>query len=164
MEECKTQVARKIMSIANRDEGKGLALLLMQKEFGCTNLNAALRAMAEQIEKEVSEDYVKLPVDAEGVRINPDDRLFGGEANRYDGLTPLMTVTSLLLCRCSDGLAWEVETNRGTFEDLGQLHHYHKQTVEDVLREFTHAILNQKARCRERNIAEYAQKLQLKDD
>ena len=42
--------------------------------------------------------------------------------------------------------------------------HYHAPTVEDVLREFTHAILNQKEEYREQNIAKYAAKLQLADD
>lgn len=167
MEECKTQVARKIMSIANMDDGEGIAILRMQEGFGGTNVNAVLRAIAEQIDEEVSEDYVKLPVDAEGVRINPDDMLFDGEANRYDGLTPLKTVTSLLLCRCSDSLVWEVETDKGIFEDLdfGQLHHYNKQTVEEVLREFGDWYAHTKGGCDEDGIiAEYAQKLQLKDD
>lgn len=37
--------------------------------------------------------------------------------------------------------------------------HHHKPTVEDVLREFTRTILNQKAEYREQNIAKYAAKL-----
>ena len=39
-----------------------------------------------------------------------------------------------------------------------------KPTVEDVLREFTRAILNQKAEYREQNIAKYAAKLRLAGD
>ena len=39
-----------------------------------------------------------------------------------------------------------------------------KPTVEDVLREFTRTILNQKAEYREQNIAKYAAKLRLADD
>lgn len=168
MEECKTQVARKIMSIVNEDAGEGVVLLLLQKEFGCTNLNAALRAIAEQIEKEVSEDYVKLPVDAEGVRIDHGDTLFSSKVNKYNGLTPLMTVMSLSLYRCSDSFMWEVETDRGTFECLRKLHHYNGPTIEDVLREFAEKVTDSQIpgthpTCEEA-IAEYAQKLQLKDD
>lgn len=36
-----------------------------------------------------------------------------------------------------------------------------EQTVEDVLREFTRTILNQKVCCREQNIAKYAKRLRL---
>jgi hypothetical protein len=91
--------------------------------------------------------FVRLPKDANGEYISVGDVMDKGK------------VTCIRDC----GKGWEVVLNDLYTYDASSLHH-HAQTVEDVLEEFAHAILNQKADYRKQNIAEYAAKLRLKED
>lgn len=93
----------------------------------------ALRHIADKIEAEVAERYVELPTDADGEYIHIGDRMENNER-----------VARIVL---TDG-SWEPSVY--TEESYNVLHehfcneisHYRKPTVEDVLREFTDAILD----------------------
>ena len=104
----------------------------------------------EAIRRDVEEGWVRLPVDADGVRWYFGDVLLDdGIPCEVVGIGPNRLYYYVDV---TDTVEWTQADGR---------RHYHAPTVEDVLREFTHAILNQKAEYREQNIAEYAAKLRL---
>ena len=98
-------------------------------------------------------DYMQLPVDADGEVIHIGDEMVVGD-HRYivDGV----------------GLADSTEVFFVTDGDKSEgfpakvCRHYHKSTVEDVLREFADEV--QRCCDTEDTITEYAKKLQLKED
>ena len=97
------------------------------------------------------DDMVRLPVDADGQVIRVGDMLHG-----Y-GMS--FEVRQIVLDESGE---WTVVDRLGErFYNVHALSHEDKPTVEDTLREFAHAILNQKACYQEQNIAEYAAKLRL---
>lgn len=100
---------------------------------------------------------VLLPVDADGVPIRIGDTLHDDCSNEP---CSLFEVEYMQLKK--DG--WMVVDKAGWCHYPTECRHHHEPTVEDVLREFTHAILNQKADYREQNIAEYAAKFRLAND
>lgn len=103
--------------------------------------------------------WVKLPVDADGVPIRIGDVM----ESKGSGLLFDKASFEVRIMRC-DECGWEVYDRLGDRYAPSLLRHHHAPTVEDVLREFTHAILNQKADYREQNIVKYAAKLRLADD
>lgn len=113
------------------------------------------RRFAERLEAAVAEradvtlfgvDYTPLPVDADGVPIHVGDVMNKGE------------VTCVRDC----GKGWEVVLDNLYTYDAPSLRH-HATTVEDVLREFADDWLG--GGCDDDGIvAEYAAKLQLKED
>jgi hypothetical protein len=109
------------------------------------NLTDALHKQ-EDATRELDEKSVLLPVDADGKLID------AGHETTYGKVDYIK----------NSSRGWEVVISEGPC--AGTYHPsvlHHTPTVEDVLREFTHAILNQKACYREQNIAEYAAKLRL---
>lgn len=124
--------------------------------------NRAVLATVEKIEKEVSERYMELPVDADGVPIRVGDVMESEVDYLFDGKP--FTVRALVLCE--DG--WEVGDGRfGNRYEPDSLHHHHEPTVEDVLREFAEKITDSQIPdvhpTYEEAIAEYAQRLQLRE-
>lgn len=98
------------------------------------------------------DNTISLPFDKDGRvwRIG-DELLDDGMVCEVVGIGPNRLY---YYCDATDTVEWTQADSR---------RHYIALTVEDVLREFTHAILNQKACYREQNIAEYAAKLKLAD-
>lgn len=103
-------------------------------------------------------DYMALPLDADGVPIHVGDVVKGEKVGGGFG-EPFEVVGYIM----SNG-ELEPMDEHGCPRKHEYLHHHHEPTVEDVLWEFTRAILNQKAEYREQNIAKYAAKLRLADD
>lgn len=116
--------------------------------------------------------WVKLPMDADGVPIRAGDVMDSKVDYLFDGKP--FTVRALVLCE--DG--WEVSDGRfGNRYEPDSLHHHHEPTVEDVLRECCHKYhslliddMNDAISGVERDyiapaeiIAEYAAKLQLRE-
>ena len=99
--------------------------------------------------------WVKLPVDKDGnvVTLGSYVRIYP-----FDG--PRKKVKAL---RWS-GFGWKVIMVDDSSQPVCRVKVCKGQTPEDVLREFVYAILNQKPEFREKNIAEYAAKLQLRED
>lgn len=119
-----------------------------------------LAAEIERLEVELAQ-RIGPPKDADGVPIRIGDVvtvdvLWGGRSN------PLV-VDRMELSHGKDGELWciALDTDKECWNQPSLIHHYRAPTVEDVLREFAHAILNQKPEFREENIAEYAAKLRL---
>ena len=84
----------------------------------------------DQIESEIAERYMELPVDADGVPIRVGDELYNGEVIAFGGLA-------------EGGVVF---VHRG-FEDGNYIleafasnvtHHVKQRTIEDVLREMIH--------------------------
>lgn len=97
--------------------------------------------------------HVELPKDANGEPIYVGDEL--------DGYGKTIEVVELRIGRSG----WVIVSRDGNaYADTYAFAHHKPPTVEDVLREFVYAILNQKPEFREENIAEYASKLQLKEN
>lgn len=103
-------------------------------------------------------EYIRLPVDADGEYIHMDDVM---ESRTGFDLFPQFEVRAMRY----DGDGWEVIDRLGDrYEPLG-LRHYHAPTVEDVLREMLDAWGELPSNAtNEAIIAEYAAKLQLKED
>ena len=117
--------------------------------------NASLKAELDRLMGEQDRGWIELPKDADGEYIHIGDVMEwpeDGETFEVVGIGDGWTLFYVI----EDGVAeWtRAESKR----------HHHEPTVEDVLREFTHAILNQKPEFREENIAEYAAKLRLAGD
>ena len=122
--------------------------------------NRAVLAV-EKIEQEVSERYMELPLDADGVPIRVGDVM---EFSAFEIEKPVT--------RMVDGIgqgvffAWCGERGYQQHE-AKRYRHYHAPTVEDVLREFAEKIIDSQIPdmhpTYEEAIAEYAQRLQLRE-
>lgn len=132
---------------------------------GCRDI----RMFADAIETELAERYVALPLGADGEPIHVGDvviaqLLFGGESK------PLV-VDRMELSRGTDGDLWCValDTDKGCWNHPSMLRHHHPPTVEGILRDFgvdiAHALdADPDATVPESTIAEYAAKLQLREE
>lgn len=88
--------------------------------------NRAVLATVEKIEREVSERYMELPVDADGVPIRIGDvMVLQHEVEEKPDVVQALTW---------DGEDWYFTSIEGFFNACGW-EHYHAPTVEDVLRE-----------------------------
>ena len=114
-------------------------------------LVAASEGRWHQLCNEFEEGYVTLPKDAndEVIHIGDELKWDDGERITVEGIGK-----GILFYMDSDGgLQWTAAGNK---------HHYHKPTIKDVLREFADEV----RRCcdTEDTIAEYAERLRLKED
>ena len=112
----------------------------------------------------VAREYVKLPVDADGVPIRVGDKLDG--LHYEDG-----TVTGIQYGLAANGTISELVAVRphgwdtATWHDPEEYRHHHAPTVEDVLDEFFgKANLPDGTQTRAEIIAEYAAKLRLAEE
>ena len=112
---------------------------------------------ADRIDERIEREYVKLPVDADGVPIRVGDRLTDGEY--------AFTVDDMAVY--GDG-SWSIRNEDGNAWAACDVTHYHVPTVEDVLREFAEKIIDSQIPnvhpTYEETIAEYAAKLRLAGD
>lgn len=106
--------------------------------------------------------YMLLPKDADGEYIHIGDVVDVMPTDKFTGHKNVV-VTSVIFKRSVVLVTVDTDDRPLTFRP-NRIRRHHTPTVEDVLREFTHAILNQKACYREQNIAEYATKLRLAGD
>lgn len=115
-----------------------------------------LTAIADRIDERIEREYVKLPVDADGVPIHVGDRVENNER-----------VVRIVL---TDG-SWEPSVYVEKLPNILHEHfcheisHYHEPTVDDVLREFAEKVTDSQIPSvhptYEEAIAEYAAKLRL---
>jgi len=120
--------------------------------------NRAVLATVEKIEQEVSERFMELPVDADGVPVHVGERvqLIGNDPS---------TVSHMSLA--DDGWRVYVKYDGGVGTGSGEpkrIRHYHEPTVEDVLREFAdevYADTENEIRDRDFLCAKYAKRLTL---
>ena len=127
------------------------------REYGhdcCARIDDAIKELADNIEDEVAERYVALPLDADGVPIRVGDDMetlmVGHEGNH----SPVEWVSLT-----ADG--WNVDGEPPT-----SMRHYQPPTVESTLREFADVVRKERvelAPISEETIAEYAAKLCLAD-
>ena len=110
-------------------------------------------------QRELDDRYQLLPVDADGEVIHVGDELQWDDGER---LTVIGVGNDIVFYVNDDGLGgaqWTKANNK---------HHYHKPTIEDVLREFAEKVTDSQIPgthpTYEEAIAEYAKKLQLKED
>lgn len=118
-------------------------------------------AIADEIEREVAERFMELPLDADGVPIRVGDVM---EFSAFEIEKPVT--------RMVDGIgqgvffAWCGERGYQQHE-AKSYRHYHTPTVEDVLREFAEKITDSQIPdvhpTYGEAIAEYAQRLQLRE-
>lgn len=130
---------------------------------GDVNYTIELDGIAERIEQEVSERFMELPLDADGVPIRVGERvqLIGNDPG-----------TVLYMSLADDGWRVYVKYDGGIGTGSGEpkrIRHYHEPTVEDVLREFASAYDRIGGEDDEHQkylnlIAEYAAKLTLRGD
>lgn len=120
--------------------------------------NRAVLATVEKIEQEVSERFMELPLDADGVPIRVGDVMewpTTGETFEVVGI--------------GDGTLFYIGDGNELADWTGAStkRHYHAPTVEDVLREFAEKITDSQIPdvhpTYEEAIAEYAQRLQLRE-
>ena len=83
---------------------------------------------ADAIEHEVSERYMLLPVDADGVPICVGDVVAAQDEQPFE-------VRAFRF----DALGWFAVERLGSQWNVNQLHHVKSRTVEDVLREFANS-------------------------
>lgn len=101
------------------------------------NIRRQVNMACDEIEQEIAERYIELPVDADGVPIHVGDYL---ESEEYDGR--LFPCRGLNVEVCKSGKRWTVcmsyDSYSGTSEytPANRCRHVKPRTIEDVLREF----------------------------
>lgn len=129
-----------------------------------------LDGIAERIEQEVSERFMELPKDADGVPIHAGDVLTDG---KHTYTVTSVTFDSFAVTVCGHS---ETSLNSWPIDQPGKMRHHHEPTVEDVLRDM-HAKLDEVTALyvgeaidsderdsdEARIFAEYAQRLQLRE-
>ena len=90
----------------------------------------AFERIAEEIEQEIAERYIELPVDEDGVPVHIGDTLMGAPCSKWDG--ERFEVGGLELTACG----WDV-CDAETCDSIGagQTRHVKYLTIEDVLRD-----------------------------
>lgn len=86
-----------------------------------------LLVIADEIEAEVAESYMRLPLDADGVPIRVGETLQLGDTRGK--------VVALTYCPSNGKLPWEWQCDTGDWYNTAFAHHVKPRTLEDVLRE-----------------------------
>lgn len=114
--------------------------------------------IADEIEREVEERYVERPVDADGMEIAHSDNMVDSNGERF-------MVSSIELLVSGEWILYGIGKLGSEYAKL--CHHYKPPTVEDVLRVFASHVRNDAMkfeRISDETIAEYAAKLQLREE
>ena len=126
------------------------------------NTESQLYALADEIEREISEKYMELPVDADGVPIHVGDMLCDAG---YDKKKSNITFVHVFVV---EGFTSELPDGKGQLmlvdaEDdcyySKGCKHYKPRTIEDVLTEFADSIRNQNDDFSKLVVKEYADEL-----
>lgn len=122
--------------------------------------NRAVLATVEKIEQEVSERYMELPKDADGVPIRVGDVLTDG---KHTYTVTSVTFDSFAVTVCGHS---ETSLNSWPIDQPGKMRHHHAPTVEDVLRDMLDSLDLDPTSHVDTGavIAEYAAKLRLAGD
>lgn len=113
-----------------------------------------LDAIADEIEREIAEKYMKLPVDADGIPIHVGDLLELGDTRD--------NVAALSYRPDNGELPWEwLSRDDGCWYNTAFSHHVKPRTVEDVLREFAYKVCD--LNVADEAIAKYAAELRMRD-
>lgn len=112
-------------------------------------------AIADEIEREVAERFMELPLDADGVPVRVGDVLTDDDEYKFKVFE---------LAAFGDG-SWSIRDEDGDAWAACDVTHHHAPTVEDVLTEFG-IDWEHESDCEDRAalLKEYATKLQLKED
>ncbi len=111
-----------------------------------------LHDLLDEVEREVESDYVKLPVDADGITVH-----FGDVLSQFGRGMEVIALTDPDECEpmaeiTSDGLYSE-------WVRLRKMTHYRKPTIEDILREFAEGTTGQNKDFSEVDIIDCAQQI-----
>ena len=96
-------------------------------EMGNVSYVVGFNDIADDIEAEVAERFVELPVDAEGVPVKIGDTLQLGDTRGE--------VVALTYCPSNGKLSWEWQCDTGDWYNTAFARHVRPRTVEDVLKE-----------------------------
>lgn len=97
-------------------------------------LYAVCNAAADEIEREIAERYIELPLDADGVPIHVGDKMqyHGGEPFTVCAVAPAVIHTWAVV---------KLGERKTTYDyEPAQCSHYKPRTVEDVLAEFADCV------------------------
>lgn len=125
----------------------------------CDRIDAAHRSALEKLAAQVDESedgWVRLPVDADGVPIRVGDVM--------ENVIHPPTHREVTGVGVECFYAWEDGCGRYSQFDANCYRHYHAPTVEDVLREFAREIDADAYGITDAKVAEFAAKLQLRED
>lgn len=114
----------------------------------------ACDVLIDEIEREIAEKYIELPVDADGVPIRVGDYLQLGDTRGE--------VVALTYCPSNGKLPWEWQCDTGDWYNTAFAYHVKPRTVEDVLEEFLHTAADACAETNrelEEQISKYADEL-----
>ena len=97
--------------------------MLREHELLCAGECRVLEILVEEIEQQ----YIKLPLDADGVHIKPGDYMALGDSR---GEVIALTYTP------GNSLPWEMQLDDGEWYSTQFAHHVQHETVESVLSDF----------------------------
>ena len=112
--------------------------------------------IADEIEREIAEKYMELPVDADGVSIHVGDNLRSAYSETE--------YTALGFWFDFDCGIWQVMVSSNQAMSGNILRHVKPRTVEDVINELLYDYMNDVHRNDEDIIAKYAAELQMRGD
>ena len=104
------------------------------------NVGQALRDLADEIEHEIAEKYMALPLDADGVPIRVGDVL-ECHANGFSGTFSVFTVGDGVAVGNHD-IGWIMDNPTGWYHVAKFCRHVKPRTIEDVLSEFADSVQN----------------------
>lgn len=95
-----------------------------------------VRKLADEIEAEIESQYMKLPVDADGVPIHVGDMVNGWGTLQMHGCGN-QPVHGMYLTACFAGnnFEWRIDNDYGFEVEPKDLHHVKPRALEDVLRD-----------------------------
>lgn len=96
------------------------------------NYGESIRSMIDEIEAEIAERYIELPVDADGETIHVGDTVY---SDFHDEWRDGVTVYEIAF---TDGDGTRVYTADGKWVKVNRCSHVKPRTIEDVLENFAH--------------------------
>ena len=92
-------------------------------------------AAIEEVEREIERDYMKLPVDAEGVPIHVGDVVDGWGTLQMHGCGKQPVHGMYCVANIVSGIEWRIDNEYGFEVEPNELKHVKPRTLEDVLRD-----------------------------
>lgn len=132
------------------DKLRELCADVKSMDFASVGCDAVLE-IADEIEQEITERYMELPVDADGVPIHVGDCLQLGDTRGE--------VVALTYCPANGKLPWEWQCDTGDWYNTAFAYHVKPRTVEDVLHECFHDCMYKYPTGIESVIAKYAEEI-----
>ena len=103
-------------------------------DFASVGCDAVLE-IADEIEQEIAERFIELPVDAEGVPIKPNDIVYDGESDEIKPQTVLYVAFSLYgdVAVQTDDMGWKEIPRFFETRDYKDYTHVNPRTIEDAI-------------------------------